>query len=595
MTAAARKLVLVLATIVSCPAVAADSKWIRLQSSHFELYSSAGPRAARDTIREFEQVRTFFLKALNGSPAKPIPIRLVVFGSPKEYEPYRLNEFAVAYYHQTPDRDYIVLSRGGADIFPIAVHEYVHLLIRHSDLKLPPWLNEGMAELFSTLKPLADKVLVGDLIPGRMRALLDDKWVPLSTILGVDHNSPYYNEKQKAGNFYNESWALTHMLSFRQEYRAKFNEVVSSISAGKESAEALQQIYGVPLAQIEKDLQAYLRGTSFQGSLVATKFERSSETVPAEPLADFDSGLMLADLRYRPGREAEQKTNLEKLAASDPKRPEPYRGLAYLAWRKGDRAEAVQQFGKAYERGDHDAKLLWDYGRLLEHERGEEAAVVLKTLLDEEPDRVDVRVELAETQLRANDAKAALTTLSAVRKVTPELSTRFFRAAVYAHLRNGDQTNAEATAKRYREIAKTDEDKAEAEMLLRRTERRETVAPPPAQEEVATGGRPTLRRQDVAPTPEEPVIRRPERPTVSGRFVELRCEGPQARMVIDTGEGRRVFLIEDPTKIEIVAGASGPVEMTCGPQKNAAKVDVGFERPAAKIAGIEGVVKSLAF
>src|SRR5204863_8988570 len=130
-------------------------------------------------------------------PAKPIPVRLVAFGSAKEYEPYRLNEFAIAYYHETLDRDYIVMSRSGSETFPIAVHEYVHLLVRHSGMKLPPWLNEGLAELYSTLRPMGDKILVGELIPGRRQALLQEKWVRLTTILAADHNSLYYNEKHK--------------------------------------------------------------------------------------------------------------------------------------------------------------------------------------------------------------------------------------------------------------------------------------------------------------------------------------------------------------------------------------------------------------
>src|SRR3954467_12093963 len=88
----------------------AEPHWIRLNSANFEMYSSAGVRGARDTLKEFEQVRGFFMQALGGTPAKPVPVRLVAFGSAKEYEPYRLNEFAIAYYHQTADRDYIVMS-----------------------------------------------------------------------------------------------------------------------------------------------------------------------------------------------------------------------------------------------------------------------------------------------------------------------------------------------------------------------------------------------------------------------------------------------------------------------------------------------------
>jgi hypothetical protein len=145
----------------------------------------------------FEQVRAFFEKVL-GSPSKPLPVRLVAFGSAKEFEPYRFNDYATAYYTQTPERDCIVMSRAGADVFPVAVHEYVHLLTRGSRLDLPPWLNEGIAELYSTLRPVGNEVVVGDIIPGRDRALLDDKWVPLQIILAADHKSPYYNEKKRS-------------------------------------------------------------------------------------------------------------------------------------------------------------------------------------------------------------------------------------------------------------------------------------------------------------------------------------------------------------------------------------------------------------
>src|SRR6266700_4890906 len=46
------------------PAGGAESRWIRMKSANFEMYSSAGARSTRDTIREFEQVRGFFLQTL---------------------------------------------------------------------------------------------------------------------------------------------------------------------------------------------------------------------------------------------------------------------------------------------------------------------------------------------------------------------------------------------------------------------------------------------------------------------------------------------------------------------------------------------------
>ena len=42
--------------------------------------------------------------------------------------------------------------------------------------------------------------------------LRQNRLVPLTTLLTVDHSSPYYHDEQKGSVFYAESWALTHYL-----------------------------------------------------------------------------------------------------------------------------------------------------------------------------------------------------------------------------------------------------------------------------------------------------------------------------------------------------------------------------------------------
>lgn len=574
----------------------AESHWTRLRTPNFEMYSGAGQRAARDTIREFEQVRAFFLQLFTGPPAKPAPVRLVAFGSMKEYEPYRLNEFAIAYYHQTPQRDTIVMSHAGSDTFPIAVHEYVHLLVRHAGLDLPPWLNEGLAELYSTLRPINDKVIIGDLIPNRRRALLEGGWVPLATILGADHNSPYYNEKNKAGSLYNEGWALTHMLCLRAEYRPKFNQLIRAIAGGTDSIQALTTVYGRTLPQIEVDLQSYMRGTFFQGVLVPAKLDKASDEVPVESLSDYDTGLMFADLLYRPGKEADAKSALERLAKTYPDRAEPYQGLGYMAWRTGRVDDAVALFGKAFEHGSHDPTMLWDYGRLVARKHGAEAIRVLSELLALDGNRTEVRLEVAEAQLRANQPKESLATVAPIRTVTPKEAPRLFRIAVYANLNLGDQANAEAAAKHYQDVAKTDEDRATARELLSLTaaRARPTFAAPPVESRAEDESRPQMRRRAAGPG-EIASTATPSRPSASGEFVELDCRESQPRMIIETAEGRRAFIIEDPTKVAITAGSEGPIDMTCGPQKQRVKVTLEFAVAPPSLAGVTGIVRTLAF
>ena len=83
-----------LLVITAHPLPGAESRWIRLRTAEFEVYSNASPRAARDTLREFEQVRGFFLQRSNKQPSKASPVRLVLFGSDKEFTSWPINHAA---------------------------------------------------------------------------------------------------------------------------------------------------------------------------------------------------------------------------------------------------------------------------------------------------------------------------------------------------------------------------------------------------------------------------------------------------------------------------------------------------------------------
>ena len=209
-------IVALIGSVLSVNSVAADAHWIRIQSPNFEIYSTASEGSTRDTLKQFEQARVFFLTALPVKDTKPLPLRIVQFSSDKEFQPYRMNEAATAYYKSGAERDMIVMSHGGVEHLPTSIHEYAHLVMRHAGFNLPPWLNEGLAEVYSTLKEYGGKISVGAPIDGRLAEIQRSKWIPLSVILAADHDSPYYNEKNKASSFYDEAWGSdAHALSRR--------------------------------------------------------------------------------------------------------------------------------------------------------------------------------------------------------------------------------------------------------------------------------------------------------------------------------------------------------------------------------------------
>ncbi len=573
---------------LSC-SLRAETRWIKIATPHFEMYTSAGERSARDTLRYFEQVRSFFAQSLPHAFERSGPVRIVAFSSEKEFEPYRPNEFAIAYYHETARHDYIVMSHTGAETFPVATHEYVHLVVRHSNLTFPPWLNEGLAELYSTLRPMGNKILVGSLVPGRFQALLQDKWVPLATIMAAGHDSPYYNEKSKAGSLYNEGWAMTHMLALSAEYRANFPQVMQSISGGTPSADALEKVYGKSFHEIEMDLVTYLHGGRFQGALIAAKLEKVQDDLSATPADDFDVKLLLAEIGDHNGPDATRKT-LEQLIAQNPSRAEPYVDLADLDWRQHDMQQARSNFGKAFDLGERSPRILWDYGRMVEPIDATRSILVLGELLKLEPGRIDVRMELASAQLRTHAAKDALQTLAPVKKVTPADAPRLLTLLAYANLDAGDMNQATAAANQLKTVAATPEDRDRADQILQFISGSHAGAAAPALALDNGGGAPRLAHRSETPEPPRPLVRRP---SFTGNFTELRC-GAQARIVVETADGRKVLLIEDPTKLLVNGKADQTMDLTCGAQKPA-HVRVEYDPADPNRAGIDGLVRNIFF
>ncbi|MBZ5632413.1 MAG: tetratricopeptide repeat protein [Acidobacteriia bacterium] len=559
-----------------------------MQSPNFEAYSSAGERDTRDALRYFERVRDFFLQVNQREPPKPVPVHLVVFGSEKEYAPYRINEFAVAYYFGGADRDYIVMGRIGEQAAQIAVHEYVHLVARHAGLKFPPWLNEGVAELYSTVRMQGDKVLVGDLIPGRLQALFSEKWVPLPVILSAGPDSPYYNEKNKAGSLYNEGWALVHMLQLSPDYAAGFAEFSTAVQSGLSSAAALEKVYGKTVPAVEKDLQAYIRGNQFYGRLFPVKLANAKENSAATPAPMFDVRLALADITNRPGKDTEARKALEDLVSEDPKRPEPWIGLGRMAWRHGQIADAVEAFGKAYDLGVRNPELLWDFGRLAARDQPEKAINALTDLFKQEPNRLDVRMDLAALHLNARRPGAALSVLADVRNVTPEEAPRFFTLLATAQIQVGDHAGARITVARLAANAKTPEDQARVDQMQRYLDQAGVPAPVTARN--APEETPRLLRP--APVTAPTAVPAPA-PEVEGSFVEFVCLGKSFKVVVDTAQGKKGFLIPDPKQVVIVGRAGGKVDLSCGPQ---APVHVKLEyTPSTAGTGADGILKILYF
>ena len=180
---AARSAAAILATL--SPNMKAAEHWICLTTPHFEMYTTNSEKQGTAALSVFEQVRYFFLQNSKSKTASDTPVRIIAFHSEKEYRPYRVNEGAFAYYVRSRKVDYIVMQDISSEHHQVALHEYTHLVIEHLGLQLPVWLNEGLADLYSSLEPKGDQALLGRPLPGHLVILMTQRWLNLDAVFAV--------------------------------------------------------------------------------------------------------------------------------------------------------------------------------------------------------------------------------------------------------------------------------------------------------------------------------------------------------------------------------------------------------------------------
>jgi tetratricopeptide (TPR) repeat protein len=533
-------------SLLSAVAIAAPADaWLRIRTADFELFTTAGERAGRDLVRHFEQVRSFFLQIFGLQATDGKPVRIIAFHSDKEFQPYRPSEAATAFYRAGSEHDYIVMSSTDAEHYQVATHEYTHMLIGQLSGTVPLWLNEGLAEVYSTMQQAGDKVQVGLPPPGRGRMLLEAPWIPLDTLVSTGYDSPLYNEKSRAGMFYSESWALVHMLDLDGDYRPHLGAMLDALKTA-DSAAAFEQAYGKSIAQVQADLLEYVHRDTLHGVAFKIALEKSEESPEIAPHSAIPARLALAEvLSESPGKIAQAGEMYLQLARDFPRNWEVEAALGRFAWRERHNQEAVTHFTHAAQLGATDGRMFLDYARALSvTAHAEEAVAALRNAIRLDPSLKEAHYELGLALLRASAWRDAMAELQLARPLKTQQASRYFYGMAYSAYRLGDAIAARNYLEQGRQFTKIPEEISALNGLS------ETLGPP----------------------------------VVEGVLESIECRGKAARLHLRVKDSERTFLIPDPTLAK---------DLRCGPQTGIA-VRIEFQAMPVGAEGADGIVRSLA-
>lgn len=582
------------------PAVAAPD-WVRMESQHFELFTNAGERSGRRTILFFEQVRDFFLKTGNVGEVPTVPVRIIRFRSPKEFEPYRPFKAAAAFYMSSPKRDLIVMGTPGRQTKNAAVHEYVHLLVKHSGAKLPVWLNEGLAELYSTLEPQGKQVAFGK----AARVLGDRQWLAIRELISVDYDSPHFNERDRTKVFYAQSWALTHMLCLSNQYRERFSDFLKGVD-GDTGEEAFRWVYGKTLDQVESDFKRYVVQRRLPATVYEVRLNTPAEKPTVQPATATEVSLVKAGLLVGLDRRDQALEIYRDLARQDPGDWRIPEALGYLASYSGDEESARRHFARAAELEAANPRLYYDFALLLQKADAEPEVIkpVLRKAIALKPDFDDAHRLLGSILLLEGKAGMALAQLIRVKQISREEAVHHYQTVAQLYHRLGRIEAARQAAALCRKYARSSDEVDLAEELMEWLGVESEDVPEEGTELLADAGAPgpaasaPLREESNRPlnasaaAPGAPMA--PSRVEVQGLFSRLDCLGERARLHLQVEGGILPLAILDAASVRVSGPEDGLVELSCGEQK-LRPVMVVYQPSEDLDFRTEGIVKVIQF
>lgn len=434
--------------------------WSVARSERFEVYATGSPERATGALEMFEKAHAFFTSYLALPSSTRRATRVLVFSGDKEYAPYRVNESDNAFFQPSRERDYIVMKTLGRDAFHVVAHEYAHAALGLKGADLPPWLAEGLAEFFSTVQLQGDTARLGLVPDGRLQALSKGRLMSVPDLLEVQRGSPEYNERDDAGRFYAESWALTHMLFADKRYRDGSATLLGLIQQGKTSAEALADVYGKTLHEIQKDFSAYTRRDTYVSFTVPCPRVAKQMAKPS-PVPAFEASLVVADLlSSQIGKEAETRAALDALDQEQPDHVTVLELRAFIELRTFGGAAALASFERAVRHGSQNPLILAQLALLIGQRDPELASDLLKRAVVLAPDNAEIRIRAAAALIGMCKPAEALSTIAAVTRIPSNLESAYYQAVAAANTALGRSEAADAATAKLATVARAPQQQA---------------------------------------------------------------------------------------------------------------------------------------
>lgn len=347
-----------------------ESRWIRVETEHFQLISGASTADSIEIAQHLELLRAVLQRVgLQANLTPRVPLLVYVFPDARGYARFQPHPDFAGFLLTRAQRNFLVVQANAeVDAESVALHEYVHFVLRNGGAaQYPVWYDEGLAEFLSTLSLQGNQVVIGAIPAGRERWLLYGSPMSVRQLMTV--NSVADASPQSLQRFYAQAWTLTHFFHVADRVgfpkrRAQLMDYIARLNRGETPDEACRNAFDTDFETLDKEFTQYLAkgklpylGIPAESLALSKKARRSTLPEPERRYLLGELALALGDA-WR--GEAEHWFDLAVQV-----QPESGRAQAALGRVLRDRAAADSHFTRALALAENDPEVQRHYAEAM--------------------------------------------------------------------------------------------------------------------------------------------------------------------------------------------------------------------------------------
>jgi hypothetical protein len=297
---------LVAAVVVFCiaaPTWAGDLRII--QTKHYTLHTDVEQSLGQDLATRLDAMYDEYdrrLSEFKNSSAEATPFEVYVFAQRADYTQFTQNRLANSGGVFMPHENRLAafLEGQGRDglrrtLQHEAFHQFAYRSISHN---LPPWLNEGLAQLFEEGIWTGKAFILNQVPPRRTRQLQADmkakRLIPFTDFMATtlkQWNATLADDADRGATQYNQAWAMVHFLANagtehggKGKYRDRLITLLKKANAGVPADEAFVAAFSDNIEGFQDRFVEYAQ--ALRPTKAATLIERQGV------LADLLTGMV---------------------------------------------------------------------------------------------------------------------------------------------------------------------------------------------------------------------------------------------------------------------------------------------------------------